>query len=89
MKPLIAVSAFVLSVTAIADAQQTASAEFWMPSEVKWVHVAGAPDDEKTASAVVFYFRNDGYFVGDACWLIKRSKSIAISNGDLITNTWG
>ena len=82
MKWLIAVSVFVLSVALIVDAQQTASGEFWIPSDLKWVRITGAQNSEKTAGAVIFYFRGDGYFVRDDCWLIKRGKSIAISNGD-------
>jgi hypothetical protein len=82
VKSLIAVSVFVWSVTLIVDAQQIASGEFWIPSELKWIQATGAQDHEKTANAVIFYFRKDGYFVRDDCWLIKRGKSIAISNGD-------
>ena len=82
MKSLIALSLFVLGTALLVDAQQVASSEFWIPSEVKWVQVIGAQDQEKTASAVIFYFRKDGYFVRDECWLIKHGKSIAISNGD-------
>lgn len=82
MKLQVAVTAFALTFALTADAQQAASDEFWMPSQVKWVHMAGEPDHEKTARAVVFYFRSDGYFVRDDCWLIKQGKSIAISNGD-------
>lgn len=82
MKSLIALSLFVLGTTLFVDAQQIASGEFWIPSELKWTHVTGAQDQEKIASAVIFYFRKDGYFVRDECWLIKQGKSIAISNGD-------
>ena|ERR1700747_436034 len=82
MKSLIALSLFVLGVTLFVDAQQIASGEFWIPSELEWAHLTGAQDQEKTASAVIFYFRKDGYFVRDECWLIKHGKSITISNGD-------
>ena len=71
-----------MSVTLIVGAQQVESGDFWIPSELKWVHVAGAPDHEKTVRTVIFYFRKDGYFVRDECWLIKRGKSIEVSNGD-------
>jgi hypothetical protein len=37
---------------------------------------------ERSASAVVFYFTKDDWFVRGDCWLTKNGKSITISDGD-------
>ena len=66
------------------NAQSRKDGSFWIPVDVKWSRIPGAPRDvrKRTASTTVLYFGNDGEFVRDECWLIRDGKSILISNGD-------
>jgi len=66
------------------SAQSTKDGQFWIPVDVKWTRIQGAPRDVqiRTASTTVLYFGADGEFVRDECWLIRYGKSISISNGD-------
>ncbi len=66
------------------SAQSTKDGRFWIPVDVKWRRIPGAPPDAKkrTVSTTVLYFGKDGEFVQDDCWLTRDGKSISISNGD-------
>ena len=66
------------------NAQPPESGQLWIPGDVKWSRIQGAPRNvhERAASVVVLYFGKNGEFVRDDCWLIRHGKSISISNGD-------
>lgn len=66
------------------SAQSTKDGQLWVPVDLKWNPIQGAPHNvhERTAPAVVLYFGKNGEFVRDDCWLIRSGKSISISNGD-------
>ena len=68
----------------MAVSAQTEGGQLWIPVDVKWSRIQGAPRNvhQRTASTTVLYFGKDGEFVRDDCWLIRDSKSISISNGD-------
>src|SRR6266536_1187686 len=66
------------------SAQSSDNGQFWIPTDVKWQRVPGAPRAEKkrVASTVILYFGHDREFVRDECWMIRDGESILISNGD-------
>ena len=84
MKLLSIVALLVCSSVTNVSAQSTKDGRFWIPVDVKWTRIRGAPPDVKTrtASTVVLYFGKGGEFVRDECWLVRNGKSISISNGD-------
>ncbi|SPE41153.1 exported hypothetical protein [Candidatus Sulfotelmatobacter sp. SbA7] len=75
---------FLLCSALNVSAQPSDHGQFWVPTDVKWERIPGAPREEhrKTASTIVLYFGKNGEFVRDECWLIRDGKSISISNGD-------
>jgi hypothetical protein len=75
---------FLLCSALNVSAQPSDLDQFWIPTDVKWERIPGAPREEhrKTASTIVLYFGKNGEFVRDECWLIRDGKSISISNGD-------
>jgi len=66
------------------NAQSISKGRLWVPTELKWRRIPGAPrgDRKRTAAAAVLYFGKDGAFVQDQCWLIRDGKSVSISNAD-------
>jgi hypothetical protein len=65
-------------------AQSTKSSQLWIPVDIKWTRLPGAPRNvpTRTASSIVLYFGKDGGFVRDECSLVRDGTSISISNGD-------
>ena len=84
MKAFITGLLFVLLLATNVYSQYSPSEKFWIPVSLHWQRIPGAPKEiqTRTAQAMVLYFRNDGKFVRDDCWLLKDDKSIRISNGD-------
>lgn len=82
---LLSITALLIlgSVISVA-AQSTKDDHLWIPVDLKWSRIPGAPRDAKqrAASATVLYFGKAGAFVRDDCRLIRNGKSISISNGD-------
>ncbi|MGP0017047.1 MAG: hypothetical protein ACLPHP_00645 [Candidatus Sulfotelmatobacter sp.] len=71
------------SVTSV-SAQSTGDVHLWIPVDLKWSRIPGAPRNvhRRTAAATVLYFGKNGEFVRDECWLIRDGDSISISDGD-------
>jgi hypothetical protein len=82
MKRIVAALLFVACSSLAAYTQSVSSGDFWIPTSLKWRHPQGAPEGERTAPAIIFFFAKNGQVVRDDCWLIKGPDSIAISNGD-------
>jgi hypothetical protein len=84
MKAFITGLLFVLGLATNLYSQYSPSGKFWIPANLHWQCIPGAPKEvqTRTAQATVLYFRNDGKFVRDDCWLIKQGDSITVDNGD-------
>ena len=84
MKSLSIAAVLVLALATSLGAQSVNDGRLWIPVEVKWRRIPGAPRDvqTRTASTVVLYFGRNGEFVRDECRLIRDGRSISISNGD-------
>ena len=81
---LLSIVLFALTSTTGLNAQSVKGRQLWIPVDIKWHRVPGAPRDvhTRTAASVVLYFGANGEFVRDECWLIRNGKTISISNGD-------
>ena len=66
------------------SAQSSNNGQLFVPTEIKWRRIPGAPLSEKkrATSTIVLFFGGDGDFVRDECWLIRDGQTISISNGD-------
>jgi hypothetical protein len=84
VKSLSIVALLIFGLAVTARAQSSKNGQLWIPVDLKWTRIPGAPRtlEERTASAVVVYFGKNGEFVQDECWMIRDGKSISISNGD-------
>jgi hypothetical protein len=84
VKSLSIVALLIFGLAVTASAQSIKDGRLWIPVDLKWIRISGAPRavQKRTASAVVVYFGKNGEFVRDDCWLIRDGKSISISNGD-------
>jgi len=80
----VSITALLIVVLVIPVSAQTKDGQLWIPVDVKWSRIQGAPRNvhKRAASTTVLYFGEDGEFVRDDCWLIRDGKSISISNGD-------
>jgi hypothetical protein len=84
VKSLYIVVLLIVGLVVSARAQSIKDGQLWIPVDLKWIRIPGAPRavQKRTASAIVVYFGKNGEFVRDECWLIRDGKSISISNGD-------
>ena len=75
---------FLLCSALNVSAQANGPGQFWIPTDVKWERISGAPRSERkrVASTVVLFLGSDGEFVRDECSLIRDGQTILISNGD-------
>jgi hypothetical protein len=80
----LSITALLIVVLVMLVSAQTKDGQLWIPVDVKWSRIQGAPRNlhKRAASTTVLYFGKDGEFVRDDCWLIRDGKSISISNGD-------
>jgi hypothetical protein len=78
------ITALLIAVMVMPVSAQTKDGQLWIPVDVKWSRIQGAPRNvhKRVASTTVLYFGKNGEFVRDDCWLIRDGKSISISNGD-------